>query len=364
MVVTATYDDESKVGVAGYTTNPAAGTALSTAGTQTVTVSYTESDTTKTTTFSVTVNSGGSGNGSGGSGTTTTNYTVTFNSNSGSAVDSRTVTANTKVAKPADPTKEGFTFAGWFTDVGLTTAYNFDALVTGSFTLYAKWIEDEKSSEGESDRFPLTDVASSAWFYEHIKYVYDLGLMNGTGPTLFSPNMPVTRGMLVTVLYRMEDEPKMDKYSSFGDVPSGTWYTNAVAWAEANNIVEGYPGGIYRPEQNVSRQELATVLLRYAKLIGKNQLFAGYNPDDGTGNSVLGDSNEEIPDIVPTTVVISDDLDFVDADKIGDWAMAGVTFCVENKIIEGRPGNIFDPTALATRGEFAAVLHRFLEKIK
>ena len=302
-----------------------------------------------------------SGGGSGGGGTVT--YIVTFNSNGGSNVASKTVATGTKVAKPADPTKEGFTFGGWYTEAALTTVYNFDALVTKSFTLYAKWtVEGEEEEEEEGDEF-FTDVTEDKWFYEDVKYVFAAGLMDGTGNNLFSPGLAVTRAMLVTVLYRMEKSPEVEEPASFSDVPAGTWYTDAVAWAEANGIVEGYPDGTFKPNQNVTRQELATVLLRYAKFIGKDQFSA--SPDD----PVLGDGDEEdaedeILDSLSDTDDTDDDLDFVDAAKIGDWAKEGVAFCVKNGIIQGRPGNIFDPTASANRGELAAMLHRFLENIE
>ncbi|MCL1874588.1 MAG: S-layer homology domain-containing protein, partial [Clostridiales bacterium] len=307
--------------------------------------------------ISVTFKSTGSSSGGGGSGTAS--YTVTFNSNGGSAVTSSTVAANTKVAKPADPSKEGFIFDGWFTASDLNAAYNFDTPVTKSFTLYAKWIEDEE--KGEGDDFPFTDVLKSAWYYDYIKSVYELGLMNGTGDTLFSPAMPVTRGMLVTVLHRMEDTPEAEEPASFSDVAADTWYTDAVAWAEAEGIVEGYPDGTFKPNQNVSRQELATVLLRYAKFIGKDQSSAG--PDDPVRDDEDDESEADEEEIEAVTAIISDDLDFADAAKIADWAKEGVAFCAKNGIIEGRTGKIFDPAAFATRAEFATMLHRFIENV-
>jgi uncharacterized repeat protein (TIGR02543 family) len=306
----------------------------------TPTSSYTFPNVSANHTINVTFkSSGGGGSSSGGGGGSVTNFTVTFDSNGGSAVASSTVAANTKVAKPADPTKEDFIFAGWFTVTDLATEYDFNTLVTKSFTLYAKWAEDEEEGGEEEDGFPFTDVPAASWFYEHVKYAYEFELMIGTGPTLFSPDLSVTRGMMVTVLYRMEGEPEVTKAASFSDVKPDIWYSDAVAWAEAYNIVEGYPYGIFLPEHNVSRQELATVLLRYAKFSGKDKLSAAFKPDDEVR-------------------------DFVDADKIGPWAKEGVAFCVKNKIIEGRPDSSFNPTTFATRSEFAAMLHRFLENLK
>ena len=302
-------------------------------------------------TFKLTVQSGGTIN-PGTTTDTTTNFTVTFNSNGGSTVASKTVASGAKVAKPADPTKDGSTFAGWYTDAALTTAYDFNASVTKSFTLYAKWT----AVEIKPNTFPFADVPTTHWAYGHIKYVYDLNLMNGTGATTFSPNDQVTRAMVVTVLHRMEGEPQITEPAGFSDVKAGMWYTNGVAWGEANKIVEGYPGNVFRPDQNVSRQELATILLRYAKFIGKAQGSAGPNPDDPP--------DDETPDTVTTTTSTSNDLTFADAAKIADWAKEGVAFCAQNGIVEGRTGNIFDPTATATRAEFATMLHRFIEKFK
>jgi len=302
--------------------------------TPTPTTGYTFPNVSENHNISVTFKSSGGGGGGGSGGIAS--YTVTFDSNGGSAVASKSVDANTKVAQPADPGKEGFIFAGWFTTADLAAEYDFNTPVTKSFTLYAKWTEDEE--EEEVDKFPFDDVPANSWFYEHVKYAYEFELMIGTGPTTFSPNTPVTRSMMVTVLYRMEGEPQVNKAASFSDVEPDTWYSDAVAWAEAYNIVEGYPYGIFLPNHSVSRQELATVLLRYARFIDKGQLDSAFKPD------------EEIKDIT-------------DAAKIGPWAKEGVAFCVKNSIIEGRPDKSFNPTAFATRSEFAAMLHRFLENI-
>ncbi|MCL1873166.1 MAG: InlB B-repeat-containing protein [Clostridiales bacterium] len=275
---------------------------------------------------------GSTGNPGGGSGSSQ-NYTVTFESNGGSDVTKQIVAAGGKAVKPVDPVKSGYIFAGWFTDKELSKEYNFDMAVGGSFTLYAKWAE--AGSETKTWQNPFTDVKSGDWFYEHVQYVNSLGLMNGTSSTLFSPNVRLTRGMLVTILYRMDGEKAIDKPAGFDDVKEGMYYTDAVAWGEAKEIVKGYGDGTFKPEQTVSRQEMATVLLRYAKFIGKG---AGSEVDTALG--------------------------FVDAAKVGDWAKEGVSFCVKNGIMEGRPGNILDPAAFATRAEFATMLHRFAEFIK
>ncbi|MDR2712689.1 MAG: S-layer homology domain-containing protein, partial [Clostridiales bacterium] len=279
--------------------------------------------------YSIKVNDGNIGSRS----SSPASYNVNFESNGGSDVTKQIVAAGGKAAKPADPTKEDFVFAGWFADKELTKEYYFDISVNANLTLYAKWAEPEP--EPEAWQNPFTDVKTGDWFYEHVQYVNSLGLMNGTSSTLFSPNVRLTRGMLVTILYRMDGEKAIDKPAGFDDVKEGMYYTDAVAWGEAKEIVKGYGDGTFKPEQTVSRQEMATVLLRYAKFIGKG---AGSEVDTALG--------------------------FVDAAKVGDWAKEGVSFCVKNGIMEGRPGNILDPAAFATRAEFATMLHRFAEFIK
>jgi hypothetical protein len=133
----------------------------------------------------------------------------------------------------------------------------------------------------------------------------------------------------------MDGEKAIDKPAGFEDVKEGMYYTFAVAWGEANGIVNGYGDGIFKPEQTVSRQEMATVLLRYAKFIGKG---AGSEADTALG--------------------------FADSAKVGDWALEGVAFCANNGIVEGRPDKTFDPAAFATRAEFATMIHRFSELVK
>ena len=270
-----------------------------------------------------------------GGGSGTASFTVTFESNGGSVIAKQTVVSGAKAIKPANPTKDGYLFAGWFTDKELTKEYSFDATVSTNLTLYAKWEESEPEAEPEIWQNPFTDVKTGDWFYDHIRYMCANGLMNGTGPTLFSPKSSVTRGMLVTVLHRLDGEEEMENNTSFADVKAGMYYSKAVAWAEANEIVNGYPDNTFRPDQPVSRQEIATILLRYAKYIDKG-------PEEK----------------------LSAVFDFADAAIIADWALEGVAFCAEKGIVEGRPDKTFDPTANATRAEFATMIHRFAELIK
>ena len=127
-----------------------------------------------------------------------------------------------------------------------------------SFTLS----EDENAA---GDAFPFTDVPTSAWFYDSVRNVYENYIMNGVSPTLFQPNGTMSRAMVATVLWRLEGEPEMDDTSVFTDVPRGQWYTQAIAWAYEQGIITGYGGGRFGPQDNVTRQQLAAMLFRYAK---------------------------------------------------------------------------------------------------
>lgn len=180
--------------------------------------------------------------------------------------------------------------------------------------------------------FPFTDVSQSDWFYADAYYVWEEELMTGTTSTLFSPNTAVTRGMVVTVLYRAENNPDTAGLDNpFSDVAAGAWYTNAVKWAANKGIVLGYPDGTFKPTQNVSRQELAAVLSRYA------------------GTKLTG---------------TRDYATFTDDAVIAAFAKDPVKTLYTAEIINGKPDNRFDPLGTATRAEFAAMIHRFLVKTK
>ena len=171
------------------------------------------------------------------------------------------------------------------------------------------------------------DVPLDAWFYGAVKYVVDHGLFYGTSDITFSPNGTMTRGMLVTVLHRMEDEPKADP-ADFLDVESGKYYSEAVAWAAAKGIVEGYGNGNFGPEDAITREQLAAILYR----------CSGSPASAGT---LTG---------------------FTDADKASGYALDALRWAVEQSIIQGKGGGILDPTGKATRAEVAAMLQRFCEK--
>ena len=173
----------------------------------------------------------------------------------------------------------------------------------------------------------FTDVRSTDWFSDAVSYVQERGLMSGTSATNFSPNEPTTRAMLVTVLYRAAGQPDTTGQSSFADVLARDYFANAVAWASENNIVTGYSRTRFGSNDPVSREQIATLLWRYAG-----------SPSAGSAQN------------------------FSDRNQISDYAADAVNWARANGIVNGRPGNRFDPKANATRAEVATILRNFLSQ--
>ena len=174
---------------------------------------------------------------------------------------------------------------------------------------------------------PYTDVLDGNWAVEAVNYVTDKNFMKGLSETTFGPNGALTRGMLVTVLYRMAGSPEVTGKVSekFTDCTDGSWYADAVLWASANKIVDGYEDGTYKPTKAISRQEMAKVLYGYDKIGGKTA--------DG----------------------ITEKLTYTDVDAIGEWALESVTYCTAAGYLAGSNG-AFNPTGTATRAMGAKVL--------
>ena len=178
-----------------------------------------------------------------------------------------------------------------------------------------------------SERF--SDVAAGAWYEDAVSYVLGEKLFNGTGSSTFSPDSPMTRAMLVTVLHRLEGTPSPAAGSIFTDVPSGQWYTDAVAWADQNGVVTGYGGGRFGTDDDITRQQLAAVLYRYASL-------KGY---DTSASAVLSQ--------------------YWDADSIADWAESSMRWAVSSGVITGMDSSTLSPSGTASRAQVAAMLMRF-----
>lgn len=178
---------------------------------------------------------------------------------------------------------------------------------------------------------PFTDV-NNHWAYSAIKRVYNRGLMLGVSDTRFAPNQALSRAMLVTVLYRLADEPDVTADNPFTDVPAGQWYTNAVIWAAANGIVSGFGDGTFRPNEPATRAQAAVMLCGYAKLAGRD------------------------------TTQRADLSAYADAAEIPSWALAEMQWANAAQLIRGRSDTILAPNAGTTRAEMAKILNTFIGK--
>ena len=188
-----------------------------------------------------------------------------------------------------------------------------------------------KSGQGSADPSKFVDIQSH-WAKDTITAAVNKGLFEGTSETTFEPDTLMTRAMIVTVLHRIAGSPKMSGTSAFSDVPNGKWYTEAVIWAEENGIVNGYGNGIFAPDENVTREQLAVIVSNYAK-------FMKY---DLSGTADLSK--------------------FVDAAAISTWANTPLGWAVANSLISGKPGQVLDPSGNATRAECVVILVRFIDK--
>ena len=182
----------------------------------------------------------------------------------------------------------------------------------------------------EPSDLPFTDVSTSDWFYGAVKFVYENGLMDGVGNNLFAPNATLNRAMAVTILYRLEGSPAVTTDAGFNDVAAGTWYTDAVNWAAANNIVNGVEGNNFDPTGSLTREQMATVLYRYAQYKGADVSASG----DLSG--------------------------FVDSANVSSWAADAVKWAVGSGLVNGVEGNALAPQGTSTRAQAATVLMRFV----
>ena len=226
------------------------------------------------------------------------------------------------------PTWRGYTFIGWYSDRSLTNKVS-EVYLTRDLTVYAGWRVDENPSTGEN---PFTDVSEKDWFFDDVLFVYDYGLMVGTGKTLFSPHETVTRGMMATILWRMEGSPIPKGKNRFTDVEAGKRYADAITWTAENGIFADYDKDRFKPDDPITREQLAAIFFRYADYKGCDMTAKG-------------------------------ELDkFRDAGKVSDYARAAMQWAVGSGLIQGKPDGVLDPQGTATRAEIAAMLHRFLEK--
>lgn len=206
--------------------------------------------------------------------------------------------------------------------VGAVTTYTVDKLT----------VSTRIEVEFTNGVLPFTDVREADWFYDDVVYAYENGLFSGTSDTTFSPNASMTRAMLVTVLYRLEGQPTVSGRSGFSDVKLNSYYEDAVTWAADNGIVNGTGATTFSPNTNVTREQMAAILYRYAQ----------YKQYGTTASAGLNG--------------------FSDAAKVSAYAKAPLSWAVAEKLVNGSEGRLL-PTGNATRAQVAAILHRFVENV-
>lgn len=283
-------------------------------------------------TFNITKNTGNSGT------TGSSSFTVKFNTNGADPIKSQSVKRNATVTEPEAPVKEGSEFAGWYTDEKLTKEYDFSTKVLASFTLYAKWEAEEEPATDDTDTddgILFDDVSKDDWFYDDVKFANDNGLMFGISDGKFAPNAIITRGMFITVIYRLEGSPEVEKTAVFEDIDLDAYYADAVIWGKQNKLVKGISDTEYAPDDNVTREQIATIMRRYGEF--------------------KGDASAVNPEF---------ELTYADTDKVSDFAVSGVKYCTLKGIMSGKSNNMFAPADSTMRAEIAAILRRFMNLTK
>lgn len=179
---------------------------------------------------------------------------------------------------------------------------------------------------------PFADVPSGSWYYDDVAYVYDTGLMTGLTATAFGPNLSTTRGMIVTILWRMENEPVAKHGCPFADVRRGSYYEQAIAWASENGIVTGFDASTFAPDRAITREQLAAILFRFAAYRGMDAVTLRENLSS-----------------------------FQDQAAISAYAVSALNWAVGEGLMQGT-GDKLEPTGNATRAQVAAMLRRFIQR--
>ncbi len=215
------------------------------------------------------------------------------------------------------PSREGFTFTGWYTDRELTKRVT-SLTLTGSAAVYAGWN-------------PFTDAGSGDWYYEDVLYVYNRGLMEGTGEHSFSPDGAVTRGQIVTILWRLAGSPVVNFAMDFTDVTEETWCAEAIRWAAAEGIAKGFADGSFGQDRVVTREQLAAFLYREVQRQGGGFTGMWYFP-----------------------------LNYPDMEELGAFADEAMHWCVMTGVLQGTADGLLAPKDTADRAQLSAILHRYL----
>lgn len=202
---------------------------------------------------------------------------------------------------------------------------------TDHFSLYSVVNKDKGMTT--YSKLPFSDVRIADWFYNDVKYVYEKGMMSGTAADVFAPNATTTRAMIVTILYRLEGSPAVTGTSAFVDVPAGQWYTDAVNWAAANQIVKGTSATTFAPNASITREQMAAILYRYAQ-------YKGYDVTKKADLSGYSDNGQ-----------------------VSAYAKDALAWANAAKLINGVTNTTLAPQGNATRAQVSAILHRFCDGV-
>ena len=258
-----------------------------------------------------------------GGGTGTRYVTLTFEPRGGSELDKLRVPAGTTVDLTEYLSeRSGFDFAGWYPDEDFTGSID-EIYMDKDKTVYAGWE-------------PFDDADSGDWFYDCVVYVYENGLMDGVSDARFAPDGTVTRAQLVTILWRLDGGPAVNYLLPFTDVAEGEWYTEAVRWAASEGIVNGVSDTEFAPGADVTREQFAAILYRYAQ-------YKGYDVSIGESTNILS---------------------FTDFDAVSEYAVSALQWACGEGVITGVTESTLVPQGTATRAQAAAMLQRFCENVK
>lgn len=244
---------------------------------------------------------------------------VTPKANDGYVVDQVTVTDKNGKTVEVKANSDG------------TYSFVMPAKAAQPVTVKVTFKEEEQVHVCPSEKY--TDVNTAAWYHEGVDYAIKNGLMEGVGSNLFAPDATTTRAMVVTILYRLDGEPAVTKDIPFADVPAGQWYSNAINWAAANGIVDGYGNGKFGPDDTITREQMAAILYHYAS-------YKGYSVSD-----------------------LANLTGYTDAASVSEWAATAMRWAVAEGLIEGTSATTLSPSGDSTRAQVATILMRFCEGV-
>ncbi len=233
---------------------------------------------------------------------------------------------------------EGYEFTGWRADgVELTNTNNIITsfeMPANEVTVTATWRVIDDVSQHDCPSAHLKDVDITQWYHEYVDYVVSYRLMRGVASDLFAPNATTTRAMIITILYRLEGEPEVFGESPYDDVAEGLWYSDAIKWADANGIAYGYSRQIFGPADNITREQMAAFMYRYAK-------YKGYDVSKSADLNI-----------------------FKDCDTVSAYALRDMEWAVAEELFNGVGSDLLSPRSYATRAQVATIIMRFIENLK